>query len=66
MVTNKNEENRKLPDKKESPVGWHAAQLQHHGSKLIIKGEDKKGQQISSHLVQYQDFKMNRARSDTK
>lgn len=43
-----------------------AAQLQHHGSKLMIKGEDKKGQQISSHLVQYQDFKMNRAQSDTK
>lgn len=42
MVTNKNEENRKLPDKKESPVGWHAAQLQHHGSKLIIKGPTNK------------------------
>lgn len=43
MVTkNRNKENRKLPGKKETPVGWHAAQLQHHGSKLIIKGDDRR------------------------
>lgn len=67
MVTKiKTEENRKLPDRKEMPVGWHASWLQHHGNKLIIKGGDKKGQQISSHPAQYQDFKINRAQSDTK
>lgn len=66
MTENKSGENRTLPDKKETPMGWHATQLQPHGSKLMIEREGKNSRKISNHVVQYQDFKINSTQIDIK